>query len=768
MKRSLALKFILGVVMAASLLFATWTTMAARSATVTSTVGTSMIPPASTGTGRVTVTANNASCLSSTVPNGNGPFNWEVVQGGSYTVTITNVTECTGDTITVFLQSTPTGNRCFQATGTAGSGTYAFSITMPDNACETYPISYKCGANQPCNNQNTFDARGPNGEDTVHLRAAIFDDNCQKTGNDTDCTGTPQGCVLQAPPDSDLGCNPPTIPDCDTSSVIVTGTIQGGVPAGITCEKIDSQQGCTHTRKLTYSATGIDGVPCTATQTITWTVDTESPTFNNCTSGTTDLGCNPSTIPGADSAVTASDNCGSATVTSQVEDTGSDCGRVRTITYTAEDGCHNKSTCVKTYLWKIDTTNPTFDNCTGSNTDLGCNPASIPGADSKITASDNCGSATVTSKVVDSGTDCSGRTRTITYTAEDSCHNKSTCVQIYTWKVDTTPPIITTPGNITANGTGACCTNVSYQAGADDSCTGVVSFSCNPPSGTCFPVGTTTVVCNATDGCGNPAQSSFNVTVKGQICATKFYDADASGVQNAGEGVIAGWKITLSDGQSGYTAANGSVCFNVIPGTYTVTEVLPSGSWNASTPISQQVTISSTNCSQSVTFGNYCKIPSGGLTLGFWSNRNGQAILLANDPAWRTLLNGCCLRNADGTTFTISTADTFSKAYAAFRTWILNANATNMAYMLSAQLAAMKLNIMFGNVKGNVNAFDLCSHMTIGDLVLAANDALCADDSTPSGDPNRALQEALKNCLDALNNNGKVVNPTPCQFTTPY
>jgi hypothetical protein len=225
--KNLALKCILGGVMTASLLFVTWSTMAARLTIVPSTVSPTMIPVSSQGTGKVSVTANNGSCLSFTVPNGNGPFDWEVVQGGSYTVTITNVTECTGNTITVFVQSTPNGNRCFQATGTPGSGTYAFSITMPDNACETYPISYKCGANQPCNNQNTFDARGPNGEDSVHLRAAIFDENCQKTGNDIDCTGgTPQGCVLQAPADSDLGCNPQTIPECDKSSVIVTGTIQ--------------------------------------------------------------------------------------------------------------------------------------------------------------------------------------------------------------------------------------------------------------------------------------------------------------------------------------------------------------------------------------------------------------------------------------------------------------------------------------------------------------------------------------------------------------
>ena len=48
------------------------------------------------------------------------------------------------------------------------------------------------------------------------------------------------------------------------------------------------------------------------------------------------------------------------------------------------------------------------------------------------------------------------------------------------------------------------------------------------------------------------------------------------------------------------------------------------------------------------------------------------------------LLAGLNLRNANGTDFNPTT-------YAAFRTWILAATATNMAYMLSAQLSAMDL-----------------------------------------------------------------------------
>jgi hypothetical protein len=38
------------------------------------------------GTGVVTITADNGSCLGYTAANGNGPDNWEVVEGGSYTI----------------------------------------------------------------------------------------------------------------------------------------------------------------------------------------------------------------------------------------------------------------------------------------------------------------------------------------------------------------------------------------------------------------------------------------------------------------------------------------------------------------------------------------------------------------------------------------------------------------------------------------------------------------------------------------------------------
>jgi hypothetical protein len=82
---------------------------------------------------------------------------------------------------------------------------------------------------------------------------------------------------------------------------------------------------------------------------------------------------------------------------------------------------------------------------------------------------------------------------------------------------DTQPPTITCPANVTSvTDQNACpalpCVAVTYPPPTvTDNCPGVVVV-CNPPSGTCFPTGTTTVTCIATDGSGNTASCSFTVT----------------------------------------------------------------------------------------------------------------------------------------------------------------------------------------------------------------------------------------------------------------
>src|SRR5262249_20057892 len=120
----------------------------------------------------------------------------------------------------------------------------------------------------------------------------------------------------KCPGNTNLGCNPITIPDCDTNSSNVTATDDCGEPPIITCSRLDFTNGCVRTRRLVYTATDLCGNAKTCTQNITWTVDTNAPTLVNCPAATLDLGCNPTNIPTCSTYnVTAADTCGAASVT---------------------------------------------------------------------------------------------------------------------------------------------------------------------------------------------------------------------------------------------------------------------------------------------------------------------------------------------------------------------------------------------------------------------------------------------------------------------
>jgi hypothetical protein len=79
---------------------------------------------------------------------------------------------------------------------------------------------------------------------------------------------------------------------------------------------------------------------------------------------------------------------------------------------------------------------------------------------------------------------------------------------------DTQPPVVTCPSNITAVSANVNdpCASVKFTTTASDNCPGV-TIVCNPPSGSCFPTGVTTVTCTATDASGNTATCSFTVSV---------------------------------------------------------------------------------------------------------------------------------------------------------------------------------------------------------------------------------------------------------------
>jgi hypothetical protein len=103
-------------------------------------------------------------------------------------------------------------------------------------------------------------------------------------------------------------------------------------------------------------------------------------------------------------------------------------------------------------------------------------------------------------------------TTTVSCKATDAHGNSST--ETFTVKVeDTTPPAITVPANMTVPATGPGGANVTFTASAVDIVDGPVAVTCVPPSGSLFPIGTSTVNCSAHDAHTNSATKSFTITV---------------------------------------------------------------------------------------------------------------------------------------------------------------------------------------------------------------------------------------------------------------
>jgi hypothetical protein len=278
--------------------------------------------------------------------------------------------------------------------------------------------------------------------------------------------------------------------------------------------------------------------------------------------------------------------------------------------------------------------------------------------------------------------------------------------------------------------------------------------------------------------CPNPP---CQAPLQNVISGVKFYDANVNGIFDAGEVKIPAWRINVTLTPPGVTNAtftdlSGTWAQVVDPGTaFLACEMMPAtGNYFQTSPLVGTVipgaTADANRCwtgvaNQDVSgldFGNVCVGAGGGKTLGFWSNKNGQALIGGDDLAMLVAKN---LRNGDGSNFDPASA-------AEVKAWLLNGTAVNMAYMLSVQMAAMSLNVHNGFVDGNAlihapgtQSANQAGFATVSAILAEANAELGLHGTAFAGDTWRSYQEALKNALDRGNNNQNFVQPGPCAFS---
>jgi hypothetical protein len=272
-----------------------------------------------------------------------------------------------------------------------------------------------------------------------------------------------------------------------------------------------SVPGCGNTETITRTWTATDECGNTSTCVQIITVVDSTPPVITCPADVT-VECGDDTSPASTGTATGTDVCGTVAITF-ADSSVAGCGNTETITrtWTATDECGNTSTCVQT-ITVVDSTPPVI-TCPADAT-VECGDDTSPASTGTATGTDICGTVVIT--FADSSVAGCGLTETITrtWTATDECGNTSTCVQTIT-VVDTTPPIITCPADITvSNDPGICGAIIDYVVSGSDTCGGVtINQTDGLPSGSTFPVGTTTNTFVITDDCGNTATCSFDITV---------------------------------------------------------------------------------------------------------------------------------------------------------------------------------------------------------------------------------------------------------------
>ncbi len=397
-------------------------------------------------------------------------------------------------------------------------------VTLP--ACDPNVMaSNECGPITVICQVGAIQTNGCNRSQTLTYVA-----NAIGCGNFSTCTRIHNWQVTTAPVFAncdntfDLGCNPGAVPTCaDVQTApfggAVTACNECGNVTGITCsEGITVSNGCNRTKVFTFSVTAC-GFTSTCTRTFTWKVAT-APVFDNCTTGTTNLGCNPASLPSCDLNVTATSECGPAIVICTAGAiTSNGCNREQIFTYVATGEC-GTSTCTRTFVWTVPLGASLV--CPGNTTTPACQTQTavdqafanwlavaqiVAGGCNGVLTNNNTGAPSA----------CGGST-SVTFTYTNGCGPGNICTVSFTVAAPSTPNLSVIVGTTQLNSCQSqSALNSAYNnwlnnnVVASGGCNGVLTNNSTGPPSVCG--GSTTVTWTYTTSCAQPitAQATFQV-----------------------------------------------------------------------------------------------------------------------------------------------------------------------------------------------------------------------------------------------------------------
>jgi hypothetical protein len=311
----------------------------------------------------------------------------------------------------------------------------AITITCADD------VMTLCAMDTHGGSHNLFYAWTPNGETTECITGVVGQTYgvtvtkvCGTNNQESSSvTITPTQCGALPPQitcsnGQNLGCGG-SVPAADNSTVTV---LYGcSTEHTITSSDDDVATGCDHVLTRTYTVTDACNQTASCSQIFTYSTVGSAPTFSGCPSGGA-LGCNPASIPDyGDFSPTASNECGSATVSGSSSDQVSGCNHTRTIIYTATAPCGATNTCSAQYTWTV--TTPIGLSCSAGGIGACHTQEEVDAAYNawlgSATTSGGCGTS-VSASGSGSPNRCGG-TATATWTATDACHTE-TCSNAFT------------------------------------------------------------------------------------------------------------------------------------------------------------------------------------------------------------------------------------------------------------------------------------------------------------------------------------------------